>query len=843
MPQIDPVILQLRADLRDYQSRMSQAERFADQRLSAIERRGDTMASRLGSSFSSASKAALTFGASLVTIAAAREFLRIADSAKTMEAQLRLATAGFGTLAQAQDDVRKVAADARSGLAETTELYGSFARTSKELGRTQAEAAQATETFSKALKIGGADTAQVQSATLQMGQALASTNVQWEELGQILEASPRLAKVFTDSLGVTRQELKQMASDGKLSGEMLFKALNDRQITRGIDAEFAQLPVTFEQAMTQVENAATITFGGFDKGGQFSTALANFAMQGADNFKELEDRAIESGIEIRAAYEGLRDAFNPMLQGALAAFGIIDQRALTLRDSIASLLGSIDQVRNFGPSIGNKAKAFDNKYLGTNWQMQPMSDMRGTFLRGFDEAQLRGRRAAGQTPVSRRLSMLSEANRGAGQDNTSLARPTASGGGSGGGGRSSQAAAQRSAEAAARRAEQDRLRAIREEAANARDDMRLDHEILAAKEALATAAEDVLRYQLGQIEIARKQRAADIEADVKLGNLTREEADKRILINNELSQYQNDLARRREEEAIYARDAAGLRDRQATLQAEAQLARSREERRDLEERILALAYQEEEAAIRRAYANGDIADLDVALANLRRRQLVDQELVNRNNLSPGGRYLDDLQTEAENLGDAYENIAVRGLENMNRQLSEAVKNGLGLHGVLGDIIGDFIELAIRQQILGPIANAVFGGASLFGGGGGGAFASASGFNSTSLGMSSLAGGRAGGGYVEGGKLYRVNEGAKVEAFRPQGSGEIIPLGEMAAMRGGSNVTVVQQFHLDVRGAVMTQDLVAQMNAIGQKAAQVGVSGGAAEGERRIMSRSRRTIPR
>ncbi|MEC7398924.1 MAG: hypothetical protein VYD00_02770, partial [Pseudomonadota bacterium] len=46
-------------------------------------------------------------------------------------------------------------------------------------------------------------------------------------------------------------------------------------------------------------------------------------------------------------------------------------------------------------------------------------------------------------------------------------------------------------------------------------------------------------------------------------------------------------------------------------------------------------------------------------------------------------------------------------------------------------------------------------------------------------------GRASGGRVEGGQIYRINEGGapgRVEAFRPDSGGNIIPLGQMGALR-------------------------------------------------------------
>ena len=66
--------------------------------------------------------------------AAAQQYLKVADASKQMAAQLRLATQGFGSFSQAQQDVQRIAGITRNGLTETAGLYGNFSRATKELG-------------------------------------------------------------------------------------------------------------------------------------------------------------------------------------------------------------------------------------------------------------------------------------------------------------------------------------------------------------------------------------------------------------------------------------------------------------------------------------------------------------------------------------------------------------------------------------------------------------------------------------------------------------------------------------------------------------------------------------
>lgn len=425
MPEIDPVIMQLRADVAKYRADMEQTARRVEASLDLQERSIIRLDAEMDRGFSSiatsSSRASRAISSSMslissalagVSIAAlARGFLSLSDESKKLDATLKLATQGFGSFGQAQEDVRRIADDTRSGLSETASLYANFVRGAKELGGTQAEAARATETFSKTLKISGADANQAASATLQFGQALAAGALRGDELNSILEASPRLARLLAESMGQPIGQIKQLGEEGKLTSDKLLRALTDQKFTAGIDAEFRQLPITFDDAMTSVYNAALTTFSAFDRGGQFSTMLANFFGDGADGFSDLERQAFDAGAEIRASFAGLKDVFDPLVDGAFSAFGKIEGRANYARDSIANILRLIDNVDNTFISVDNFGRRVDNKIKSTineasrragntggQFSMTPLvkeADRAGTFLRAFNQSmqQSQGERA------------------------------------------------------------------------------------------------------------------------------------------------------------------------------------------------------------------------------------------------------------------------------------------------------------------------------------------------------------------------------------------------------------------------------------------------------------------
>ena len=259
----------------------------------------------LQKSMGTLSTAARAMGAALGVASAGlagRKYLQLADESKTLTAQLKLATAQFGSFNQAQEDVKRIASATRTDLKATADLYSTLQRNAGELGISQEQTARTTETITKAFRISGASAAEAAGGLRQFLQGIQSGTLRGEELNSVLENAPRLARALADGLGVTIGQLREMGEAGELTGEKVLNALEGA--ADQIDKEFSELPVTFEEAMTTLHNAAVVTFGAFDRGGQFSTALANFVTQGTGGFGDLEVAAESFGAKVSAELAG-----------------------------------------------------------------------------------------------------------------------------------------------------------------------------------------------------------------------------------------------------------------------------------------------------------------------------------------------------------------------------------------------------------------------------------------------------------------------------------------------------------------------------------------------------------
>lgn len=759
MTQVDPVVLQLRADLANYRAELSNAQRLSDAKLDAIEKRGFAMGQSIQRSFNLATKSALQFAAGMATLQTARELLALADEAKSLDAQLRLATAGFGSFNQAQQDVQRIADVTRSGLSDTAALYGNFARASKEMGASQAEAARATETFSKTLKISGADAAESASATLQFGQALAAGALRGDELNSILEASPRLARLLAESMNQPIGQIKAMGEAGQLTSDKLLRALTEKKFTEGIDAEFEQLPVTFDQAMTKIENAALVTFGAFDRGGEFSTMLANFVSDGADGFRDLASAAEAAGVSIRSDFAGMAAAIEPLIDGIKEAIQWMETLSShqQAQGSKEFLLGSAQDFQRWTGGkgvIGRAATRFIDAHNAEqrSRERQLAYDKIAPMLGQYD---VMGNPIAKPGHFAPPASKKKKGRKGSGAS---------------------------AADKAAREEEryQDELGHLRVDQLRAQSDYTssLEDKYAAVLAALDEELASFVRQTETHKGLAPAKRALLIAEKTAAINAER---------RNAMLDKERDLAEER-----YKNETEANRLAQADADAALSIANTREEQYAIEQRILKLKQSQERAEYERLLKSRDVNEViagQAGLAKLDQRQATQTEDLHRKYGSPLEKYAQQLN--ASSIGDQVESLVVDELQSVRDGIHNAMHKALGIKDPL---IAGLLDILLDEILFKPLAQKLAGAG---GGGGGGLLGSIA-----SVGLSLF--GRASGGSVMGGHLYRVNEAAgagRAEAFMPQGSGKIIPLGRMDALSGAGSGPKVFNITVDARNSV------------------------------------------
>mgnify|MGYP002141662560 FL=1 len=224
---------------------------------------------QLTGAFRGLAGAAITYKAIQYT----KEALQLADAYSSMRSRLALVTTGTADLNQVQARLLALSNETRSDLSANVALYTSLFRATKSLGLSQAELLGITKTVNQAFLVSGATTAEQTAAVRQLGQALASGVLRGDEFNSIAENAPRLQQAVADSLGITIGQLRQYAAEGKITADVVTKALKDS--AAAIDAEAKSIALTVGGAMTQVKNELLVAIGQFDKASGASAALAH----------------------------------------------------------------------------------------------------------------------------------------------------------------------------------------------------------------------------------------------------------------------------------------------------------------------------------------------------------------------------------------------------------------------------------------------------------------------------------------------------------------------------------------------------------------------------------------
>tara|TARA_B100000424_G_scaffold158852_1_gene121461 strand:+ start:565 stop:2487 length:1923 start_codon:yes stop_codon:yes gene_type:complete len=184
----------------------------------------------------------------------ARQAVRTSANFEKLNVRLGLLTKASGTFARSQ----QIAADAQKafGLSATEALEGITDITARlqPLGVGVEDIKSTFFGFNTAAKLAGASTIEASNAFRQLAQALGSGRLQGDEFRSISEQIPTLLAPISEELGVTVGELKKFASEGKLTSEVVLRALRKIE-TEGSSSLKALVEADPTQVFKNLSNA------------------------------------------------------------------------------------------------------------------------------------------------------------------------------------------------------------------------------------------------------------------------------------------------------------------------------------------------------------------------------------------------------------------------------------------------------------------------------------------------------------------------------------------------------------------------------------------------------------
>lgn len=235
----------------------------------------DSSLSDLGKVFGTLSGPLKAFGASLAAAFSAHEIVRMAQEMDVLSGRIKMATSNLYEHSQAMRTVNDIANKNYSSLSAVADLYISNERALSQLGKTQDEVFRFTENLTMAMRAGGGSAAAQSAAITQLGQALASGVLRGDEFNSVAEQAPMIMQLLAESLGVTTGQLRKMASEGKITADVLYNALGNSDITQKLEASLANLPITVENAWQRMMNVISGVVADINQASGATSTLAN----------------------------------------------------------------------------------------------------------------------------------------------------------------------------------------------------------------------------------------------------------------------------------------------------------------------------------------------------------------------------------------------------------------------------------------------------------------------------------------------------------------------------------------------------------------------------------------
>ena len=234
----------------------------------------------------SANKVSSTFSHMLVGLASAASIVgaytslkNVADTFTNLGNKIALVTGRTADLAYAQEKLLKISNDTRSTIDNSAMAFSTFGKALKGTRATVDQILLATTTVQQAVAISGSTADSARAAIVQLGQGLSSGTLRGEELNSVMEQTPRIAQAIAEELGVGLGQLRKIAMEGKLTSDVVFKAMVNQSAQ--IAEEFSVLTPTMAQSTNQLSQAISEFIHGLDEGlnlsGGISTVIINMA--------------------------------------------------------------------------------------------------------------------------------------------------------------------------------------------------------------------------------------------------------------------------------------------------------------------------------------------------------------------------------------------------------------------------------------------------------------------------------------------------------------------------------------------------------------------------------------
>lgn len=250
---LDARMERLGGTIRDLTRQYDLVEKEADQ-AAAAAKRFDSQNRQVNASASSLTGTLGRLAGTFLGMQSVKWLANTSDQLTQTNARLKLMTGSAEAAAEANDQIFAAAMRSRGAYADMADTVAKLGTLAPNAFTDTGEIIAFAEQLQKQMARSGTSTQSAQAAMLQLTQGLSSGVLRGEELNSILEQTPMIAQTIAEYMGVTTGEMRELASEGAVTAEVVKNAMLGA--AEETNAAFEQMPMTWSQVWTSMQNIA-----------------------------------------------------------------------------------------------------------------------------------------------------------------------------------------------------------------------------------------------------------------------------------------------------------------------------------------------------------------------------------------------------------------------------------------------------------------------------------------------------------------------------------------------------------------------------------------------------------